>query len=257
MHSTVPLGRFSIPKFPAAFVGFTLLSAVAWAGVASGNPLGGVLALVFKLVTSAWMPLLYLFASLGIGVAILRRLVPAVASRAVAVCVGLAAMLTLTHVLGWAGLLGGAKGGFVAWVPVLVGAVLSWRPASRWWEEAKSAPSPSHWWFVVAPAFGLMLAAACSTPGCLCSSDFVVFDALSYHLQFPQEWIALGQSPRCGTMLFCRPMSRRRSCTVHAVLPAARGNESNWSFGLLAREQGLIAAQLLRVHRHARCDHSW
>lgn len=255
MHSAEPTspapGRLSIPKFPAAFVGFTLLSAAAWTAVASGNPLGGAIALVFKLVTSAWMPLVYLFASLGIGVAILQRLAPTVTSRAVAVCLGLSGMLTFTHLLGWTGLLGGAKGGLVAWVPVLLGAVLAWKPASRWWEEAKGAPSPSRWWFVIAPAFGLMLAAACSTPGWLWSSEFGGFDALSYHLQLPQEWIAAGRVTPVRHNVYSYLPSYVEAAFLHCSMlsfPPSVGTENNWGFGLLAREgQGLIAAQLLHA----------
>lgn len=40
---------------------------------------------------------------------------------------------------------------------------------------------------------GLLFAASVSTPGFLWSSEFGGFDALSYHLQLPQEWIATGR----------------------------------------------------------------
>lgn len=219
--------------------------------MASGNPLGGALALVFKIVTSAWMPLLYLFASIGIGAVILGRITPTLKSRSVAICVGLAAMLTLTHLAGWAGLLGGAKGPFLAWLPVLVGVVLAWKHASRWWEEAKTAATPSRWWFVVAPAFGLMLAAACSTPGWLWSSEFGGFDALSYHLQLPQEWIAGGRITPMRHNVYSFLPSYVEAAFLHCSMlsfPPRAGIESNWGFGLLAREgQGLIAAQLLHA----------
>lgn len=40
---------------------------------------------------------------------------------------------------------------------------------------------------------GLLFAASVSTPGFLWSSEFGGFDALSYHLQLPQEWITTGR----------------------------------------------------------------
>lgn len=263
MTHSAQASRLSVPKFPMLFTGLTLVSALAWAGVASGNPLGGMVALVFKLVTSAWMPAVYLVASLGVGLALTTKFIRSTygsrdsaspsgtASRTLALCVGVAAMLTLTHVLGWSGLLGGTKGPFVAWVPVVVGFVLALRPLSRWWEEAKTAPTPSKWWLLVAPAFGLMLACACSTPGWLWGSEFGGFDALSYHLQLPQEWMALGRVQPLHHNVYSYLPSYLETAFLHCSLlsfPPRTASDADWGVGLVAREgQGLIAAQLLHA----------
>lgn len=244
-------GRFSLPKFPGVFAVLVLVSALAWTAAACGNPVGGVLALVFKVVTSGWMPAVYLMASLGLGVTLHRRLLPAVASRTLALCTGLACMLTLSHLLGWAGLFGGRWGSFVAWLPVVAGCVLVVRPLSAWWEEAKVAPTPSRWWLVVAPALGLMLAAACSTPGWLWASEFGGFDALSYHLELPQEWMAMGRVVPLHHNVYSYLPSYLETAFLHSSLlsfPPREGTEAAWGVGLVGREgQGLIAAQLLHA----------
>jgi hypothetical protein len=248
---TRPPGRFSLPLVPAIFAALTLASAAAWTFVGCRNTSAGQLALIFKLVTSAWMPALYLFGAFGFGLAFVKRLAPTIASRTIALCVGLALMLTATHLLGWAGLLGGAKGPYVAWAVVVTGAALAFRPAAAWWEEAKVAPRPSMWWLVAVPACGLTLAAACSTPGWLWSSEFGGFDALSYHLQLPQEWLASGRVAPVAHNVYSFLPSYVEAAFVHCSLlsfpPLAR-TDADWGAGLVAREgQGLVAAQLLHA----------
>lgn len=239
-----------MPRFPLLFAAACVASAFVWTALAAGNPIGGVVALAFKLATCAWMPAVYLIACMGFGFAASRRLTYA-GSRTLALCVGLAFMLTLTHLLGWVGLLGGTKGPYVAWLPIVIGCGLSLKPLSAWWEEAKAAPAPSRWWFAVAPAFGLMLACACSTPGWLWGSEFGGFDAMSYHLQLPQEWLATGRIQPLHHNVYSYLPSYMESAFLHCTLlsfPLRAGTDADWGVGFVAREgQGLIAAQLLHT----------
>lgn len=49
-------------------------------------------------------------------------------------------------------------------------------------------PRPSYQYLFWAPAIGILLTAVSSPPGWLWDTEFGGFDALSYHLQLPQEW---------------------------------------------------------------------
>lgn len=49
-------------------------------------------------------------------------------------------------------------------------------------------PRPSYQYLFWAPALGILFVAASSPPGWLWDTEFGGFDALSYHLQLPQEW---------------------------------------------------------------------
>lgn len=47
--------------------------------------------------------------------------------------------------------------------------------------------------WTMTPALATLLLAAVTTPGWLWSTEFGGYDALSYHLQLPREWLALGR----------------------------------------------------------------
>ncbi len=102
---------------------------------------------------------------------------------------GVAAMMTLDAALGSLGLLqwGGSIG---AWALIAAGFALllpQVRGLARGW------PAPPLLAWTAAPAVAVLLLAACSAPGWLWSSEFGGYDAMSYHLQLPGEWLALGR----------------------------------------------------------------
>ncbi len=111
---------------------------------------------------------------------------------------GAGALLSLVHALGSLGLLT-AAGGVVAWLPIALGLYLLVRLAR---EGSDASPSRTEedsgaWSAVVAPALAAALAAlyaaaAASAPEWLWSSEFGGYDALSYHLELPKEWITTG-----------------------------------------------------------------
>jgi hypothetical protein len=132
----------------------------------------------------------YVLAALGLG-ALFRPLVPDATPAAGTIrgAMGLAAMLSLSHALGAIGLLGPVA----AWTTVLAGlSLLAWTLSTP---KPSAAPSPfSGWWPMLAlvPACILLVAAA-NAPGSMWESEFGGYDALSYHLQLPQEWLASGR----------------------------------------------------------------
>lgn len=101
---------------------------------------------------------------------------------------GLLMLLTLSHALGVLGLLH-------AWVacasllPGLALAMVRRRPRPR--PSTPTSPAWTPWLW--APGVALLIAAAASPPGWLWSSEARGFDALSYHLELPQEWLRAGR----------------------------------------------------------------
>lgn len=123
-------------------------------------------------------------------------------SAAVRGALGMGLLLTLSHVLGQAGLLHGATGfGITLGVSaaglgtlVVEATGLMRRPRSP---EADVAPgkraSLLMWPIVRGLITGLVFVAVVSPPGALWGSEFGGYDALSYHLQLPQEWLVRGR----------------------------------------------------------------
>lgn len=155
-------------------------------------------------VTAAAMPapIIYLLSAIGLG-RLARPLFRAATDPfAVQVAIGISLQLTLSHLLGITGLLAGPLGCVITVQLTGVGVVLL---ALQLWSAAKNPTgmavrelSGDRWARPLAlliPGIGaaIMLVAACSPPGWLWDSEFGGYDALSYHLQLPQEWIAAGR----------------------------------------------------------------
>jgi len=111
-------------------------------------------------------------------------------SSAITAAVGLSLGLTLTHIIGQSGLfrIGALPIGAML-IPAIGAATLIWGLASLV-QRARAGliPRPSYQYLFWAPAIGILLTAASSPPGWLWDTEFGGFDALSYHLQLPQEW---------------------------------------------------------------------
>jgi hypothetical protein len=102
---------------------------------------------------------------------------------------GLAVIFSLSEVLGALGLLNAptAIGVCVVGVALLVcQMVLGLRAGAR-------AGVPGLAWMLACPALAVLLVASLMPPGWLWASEYGGFDALSYHLQLPQEWLAAGR----------------------------------------------------------------
>ena len=157
----------------------------------------------------SWPAFVYLVAALGLGTAVVRALrerdesstlVIQHESLSVVMGVGISLQLAITLAGGWAGAIGTVLG---AWALVVPGLALLALQRAWVWKRLRT-----HWvladvdgeryrlmgplvvgWLV---AIGVIFAAAASMPGVLWKSEFGGYDALSYHLQLPQEWLANG-----------------------------------------------------------------
>lgn len=101
---------------------------------------------------------------------------------------GLVVMLSLSHALGAFGLLGP----WVAPAALVPGVALAAKGAM----QGRAGPGrgvPRWTTWLWAPGVALLIAAASNPPGWLWSSEARGFDALSYHLELPQEWLAAGR----------------------------------------------------------------
>lgn len=109
---------------------------------------------------------------------------------------GLAILLTLCQI---GGMLGVVSRQSITLVIVLllmpfVGALQLWDARHRLGPLLRPFGSDRIRLWTIVPGFcvGIMLAAACSPPGWLWDSEFGGYDALSYHLQLPREWMETG-----------------------------------------------------------------
>lgn len=171
----------------------------------------GPASLVLTLLDAGPFVLAWLLAALGIG-RLALRLVPLEgrgdardASLVLEAALGAACLLWLAHVMGVLGALrAGPLGTALGWGPIALGAAFLLLPArgvpGRVPDDASHIAQrlglgwPS-WpiWVAGAPALAVLLYACCVPPGLLWRSEAGQFDTLSYHLQLPREWLAMGR----------------------------------------------------------------
>lgn len=193
-----------------AGVGLALVAAVVWL-TASGSPEGfsTVGALLRAWYTGGVAGPVWLAGAAGIGLWIWRRLTrisgtpdPGTAP-AVAPAIGVALALWLSHLIGLFGVLRGPLGLVIAWVIPVLGAaawVSIWRhhkqrPAQP---AARLGSSTSRWEVPVValasvPALAVLFIAAVVPAGMIWSTEANGYDALSYHLPLPREWVDRGR----------------------------------------------------------------
>ena len=143
------------------------------------------------LLKGLWRPLLWLGAAIGLGWP-LRLWLARDASQPAALqtALGVALMLILDATLG---ALGWLTSPALAWCITIAGVGLLLIQMLRVRDVVLDRVLPDACAWACAPAVAVLLIAACSAPGWLWSSEFGGYDALSYHLQLPKEWMALGR----------------------------------------------------------------
>ncbi|MEO0483853.1 MAG: hypothetical protein AAF138_09535 [Planctomycetota bacterium] len=186
-----------------ALAGVVLLALMAVLGSIGGpqGPIGALIAVVAALLLDGAWAAAYLVAAFGWGGLTLAAIDRAGGGRArwdrlaLEAAVGIGVLMTLSHALGWAGAFpSNALGKGIA-IGVLAVGIL-WRALSTarlLRRDGGVRRRPSRGWLLALPATAVLLVAASNPPGWLWDSEAGGYDALSYHLQLPQEWIALGR----------------------------------------------------------------
>ncbi len=161
----------------------------------------GPAAALETLLTAAPFALAYLLAAWGFGSFVTGGMLAARSKHVpppLQLPLGLALMLTLSHLMGITGLLRtGTTGLILAYLPITIGIILFTTSPSR---KRRMNPNSSfacakgsYLILAAAPALAALLLAACAPPGTLWQSEARGFDVLSYHLQLPREWLAAGR----------------------------------------------------------------
>jgi len=170
--------------------------------IGDGVGFRNTVALSLSRIAWTWPACVYLLTALGLG-AFLRAGLGSPSGRrerALEAALGLAAMLTMSHVLGQVGLLHGTTGLGVTLIISMAGLGRLAVDGVRWWKsrasgQIVSGPSAFVTLATIASGvpLGVVLFAIANPPGVLWGSEFGGYDALSYHLQLPQEWLAGGR----------------------------------------------------------------
>ncbi|MBS0196450.1 MAG: hypothetical protein JSR77_06810 [Planctomycetes bacterium] len=172
-------------------VGLLLVVVAALAAVGTDSPGLNAISVFEWLLRAGWPAAVYLAAGAGLG-ELFRKVS---SSCPVRLGLGLTLQLSLSHSLGICGAWAGQWSTAIAWLPIAVGLVLATNALTRWRRSAaiNASPKVDRTWLLCIPPTALLLVAACNPPGYLWDSEFGGFDALSYHLQLPQEWLASGR----------------------------------------------------------------
>lgn len=240
----------------AALLGAALLlvSIAAFAVMGQDGSATGAIAAHLFILAGSLPALVYILSAVGLGV-LFRPLFKGLADEHTAqVALGLSLQFTLSHLLGWSGLLSGRFGLPVALVPIALGLILGARQGLVHLRVSRDArPPATRFWDAIVglslfslPAVAILLVAACNPPAWLWASEFGGYDALSYHLQLPQEWLATGRlSPLTHNVYSFLP-SYFESAFMHvAVLTGAPANSPG---ALLAHDgRAALASQILHA----------
>lgn len=181
-----PISRLN-PRIVVALVAIAFPTILLMRG--EGGPwMLRVITFLETLIYAGWAPCAYLIAGAGYG-RLIRRWIPAAGGRwCIELGFGLTLLLTLTHLCGMLGVLSTLS----AWVISGLGLVL-FLPRLKEQELSSTDRGISLFHLVIVCGMMLALVMACNPPGVLWGSEYGGFDALSYHLQLPREWIEQGR----------------------------------------------------------------
>lgn len=235
-------GRLALLVVGACFI---VLVAAAWSPV-NGLQLAVLAAAIDRLCTAGALAGGYITAAIGFGLPARRLIVQTTHPLLLQTAIGLSALLTLSHLAGALGMFAMPHGRFIGIGMLAIGIALAAGQFLQWARRRPSTPAPLGiapvaWGAAAAlPISMLTLVAACSPPGWLWASEFGGFDALSYHLQLPKEWLALG---------VLRPLEHNVYSYLPSYIEAAYMHLGALSGSDLLHNDGvaLVAAQMLHA----------
>ena len=243
----------------------TLNQTKAWILMIAGAALGSVILIEMgggsassswsmigtAVFTEAPLAIMWILAALGAGAwarPLLRPLSLGLPDREGLIwSIGVVTLLWLDSLLGTYGLL---TVSWVAWGLILIPGAIGVL-AIRNWHPPKMTDRFSTW--VLAASMvpvAILLAASMSTPGWLWSTEFAGYDALSYHLQLPREWILLGRISETPHNAYGYLPNGVEAAFMHLGVLRGSGHHSAVACQLLsALLAGLAAYNTARVAR--------
>lgn len=215
------------------------------------TPLAGLAAVLYATFRAGAPALAYLAGGIGLG----RLLRPLYAGArqpfALQAALGLSLLLTLSHLLGCSGLLGGRAGFPIAAGVCAAGLLLLARQIADVLQDGSARARVPLAAAAALPALALLLVAASNPPGWLWDSEARAYDAQEYHLQLPQEWLALGRIRPLEHNVYSYLPGYLESAFYHmAVMTGAPPHPTAESPapGLLAGEgMGVLSTQFLHA----------
>lgn len=245
---------FTVGRSPGPLVRLALVCAFPLVApipfVAFGHPHSILLAasaVAERTLIAGGLAALYLAAALGFGSA-LRRFIPIPVSVSFLWACGLGFLLWMSHVLGWTGLLGGNLGNSLSLAVLLIGVGLAFRNhAAQVWRCLRTVPlTPAATAGLIGLA--LLLAAAANPPGWLWESEFGGYDALSYHLALPQQWLGEGSLRSLDTNVYSYLPGYIEAAFMHLGAASFAPAPSDRPWGLVAGEgYRVLACQYLHA----------
>ena len=209
-------------------------------------------------------PAAWMLGAFGLGLFASRVLRLRALGWQIALALGVAVLLFADALLGTLGFFGitGTVGAIAALVP---GIVLVWREHTPSRDETNAsssgvaAASGSGSWlaWTIAPSIAVLTLAVATAPGWLWSTEFGGYDALSYHLQLPREWLAFGRIETLTHNIYSTLPSFQESATLHlmALRTSAQGAalDAQILHGMLALASAASVAKLAQIC----CDRMW
>jgi len=197
------------------------------------SPGTGLIVVSRRVLIGGGLALIYVVAGLGFGGLAAGLWRGASEAGAMRLGVGLALMLTISFVLGVLGAMAMAMATAIA-VLVLGVAVFVWTGARS--KGAWRARRVSPWLALWGVPLAVLVVAASNPTGWLWRSEAHGYDAMSYHLQLPQEWLASGGIKSFEHNIYSFLPGYVESAFFHLAVatgaPAPGGDE--WPSGLLA-----------------------
>ncbi|HRP64102.1 MAG TPA: hypothetical protein PK400_12455, partial [Phycisphaerales bacterium] len=189
----------------------------------------------------------WLCAALGFGRPVQRWLAPCAEDAfAVQIAFGAAILLLLENALGRLGLLA-IGGGVGAWFVIGLGfalLLLQWRTLQQQ-DELSGVRLPPFLFWCATPAIAVWLIASASAPGWLWDTEYGGYDALSYHLQLPREWVELGAIMPLQHNVYSFLPSSMEAAYYHMMLMRHDHLAASYACQLLHTGIGFLAAFVL------------
>ena len=165
-------------------------------------------------------PAVWMVSALGVGLFASRLLGVRSLGWQISLAIGVALSLFVDTFLGSIGFFGIAqRPGALA--VVVLGMFLLWReyqPDSNAPAHGRIARTAGPWLaWTIAPAVGVLVLAVVSAPGWLWSTEFGGYDALSYHLELPREWLALGRIQTLHHNIYSSFPSFQEAANLHLM----------------------------------------